>query len=169
MCFLWMVIWQRKNQLQEGMAFLRLSPQHALTGSSGCQWYPERVLLMKTVPWTLSHASAERMNHLFGELSSSSWTGAILSESISNSTHNSHRHCTAPWQRTDFEIHYLSGDCQIFVSWWIIDIRKCLQLPAYESLWGAPEPAISFRHTQFLAGRCLHLGQFQWVMLVGKA
>lgn len=52
MCFLWLAIWHRRNWLQEGMAFLGFSPQHASSGSSSCQWYPERVLLMKTVPWT---------------------------------------------------------------------------------------------------------------------
>lgn len=118
-----------------------------------------------------SRASAERMSHLFEELSSSPWTGAILSETISNTTQNSHGCCTAPWQRTDFKVHKPSGDCQIFVSWWIIDIRKCLQLSAHENLWGAPEPVIpSLLTNPFLAGRCLQLGQLHWwVMLIGKA
>lgn len=82
------------------MAFLGLSPQHALTGSSGCQWYPERFLLMKT-----SRASAEIKSRLFGELLSSPWAGATLSETISNSTRNCHGRGTAPWQRTDSEVH----------------------------------------------------------------
>lgn len=56
-----------------------------------------------------SHASAERGTRLFGELLSSPWAGAILSETISNIARNSHGRCTAPWQRTDLEVHKLSG------------------------------------------------------------
>lgn len=87
MCFLWMVIWQQRNRLQEGTAFLGLSPRHVLTGSSGCQWYPES-FVDENHSLGPSHASGERMNLLFGELSSSPWTGAVLSETISNSTRN---------------------------------------------------------------------------------
>lgn len=88
MCFLWLVIWHWRNWPQEEMAFLGFSPQHALTGSSSCQWYPERVLLMETVPWT-PPCKCWNKNPFVWRILSSPWTGAILSETISNSTRGS--------------------------------------------------------------------------------
>lgn len=77
------------------------------------------------------------MSHLFAELSPSLWTGAIFSETISNSTCDS------------WKLHSTRAENRL-AGWWIPSIRKCLQLlvKTSEELWSLCFP--SSWHVQFV-------------------